>query len=158
MTSLNLKRILALEKKLKTKQNKPQSSLKAMDFLCHFHDSGEFTFEFSGLIKFSHFWISCCDLNISIVVPSHDDQVLRALLFPLLFWLLQITSNLYLCTKNNKRRISSLPTNFCGVELLRFPMLLVSFSITAGLSKGTREILLSITGSCSLQSSIGGTT
>jgi hypothetical protein len=30
--------------------------------------------------------------------------------------------------------------------------------MTAGLSKGTREILLSMIGSCSLQSSIGGTT
>lgn len=60
--------------------------------------------------------------------------------------------------QNQIIRLCCLPTNFCGVELLRFPIFAVSFSMTAGLSKGTREILLSIIGSCSLQSSMGGTT
>lgn len=86
-------------------------------------------------------------------------------MFVLTSWNTPLMSNAWNClvpsqspdTESNHPSVR-LPTNFCGVELLRFPIFAVSFSMTAGLSKGTREILLSIIGSCSLQSSMGGTT
>jgi len=105
MTSLKHNRA---REKLKAKQ--PLGTIKSLRFSKPFSwfQGPLFWILWVCTINLVIFRISCCDLTTSTVVPPHHNQVLRALLSPLFFWVLQITSTLYLCAKNNKRRIFKL--------------------------------------------------